>query len=130
VDMRYERQVVLQMPPGSGAASSNAASAPAVDTNALAAATGNDAKGALKASTAVAKPAAKVPVVAAKQAAGNKALTKPPTHVAARSEVAFDAQKKSTKKAKKPADGAKRHPIVVRHRANATPYHPTQAVHP
>jgi cell division protein FtsQ len=119
VDMRYERQVVLQMPPGSGAASSNAASAPAVDTNALAAATGDDAKGALKASTAVAKPAA-----------GNKALTKPPTHVAARSEVAFDALKKSTKKAKKPADGAKHHPIVVRHRANATPYHPTQAVHP
>ena len=119
VDMRYERQVVLQMPPGSGAASSNAAAAPAVDTNALPAATVGDTKGALKASTAVAKPA------------GNKALTKPPTHVAARSEVAFDAAKKSTKtKAKKPADGAKRHPIVVRHQANATPYHPTQAVHP
>jgi cell division protein FtsQ len=131
VDMRYERQVVLQMPPGSGAAPSNAAAAPAADTNPLPAATGDEAKGALKASTAVAKPAAKVPVVAAKQAAANKALTKPPTHAAARSEVAFDAPKKSTKtKAKKPADGAKRHPIVVRHQANATPYHPTQAVHP
>ena len=132
VDMRYERQVVLQMPPGSAAAGSNAAAAPAVDANALPAATGDLATPALKASAAVAKPAAKAPVIAAKQAAGNKALSKPPaTHVVARSELAFDAPKKSTNTmAKKPAVGVKHHPIVVRHRANATPYHPTQAVHP
>jgi len=130
VDMRYERQVVLQMPPGSGAAGSNAA-ASAIDTNALPAMTGDVAKPAFKASATVAKPAAKTPGVAAKQAAGNKALTKPPTHVVARSEVAFDSPKKSTNTtAKKPAAGAKHHPIVVRHRADATPYHPTQAVHP
>ena len=131
VDMRYERQVVLQMPPGSGAAGSNAAAASAIDTNALPATTGDVAKPAFKASATVAKPAAKTPGVAAKQAAGNKALTKPPTHVVARSEVAFDSPKKSTNTtAKKPAAGAKHHPIVVRHRADATPYHPTQAVHP
>ena len=130
VDMRYERQVVLQMPPGSGAAGSNAA-ASAIDTNALPAMTGDVAKPAFKASATVAKPAAKTPGVAAKQAEGSKAVSKPPTPVVARSEVAFDAPKKSTNtKAKKPAAGAKHHPIVVRHRADATPYHPTQAVHP
>jgi len=119
VDMRYERQVVLQMPPGSGAASSMAAGAPAVDTNALPAATGDAAGPPLKASAPVAKPAA-----------GSK-VSKPPTHGVARSEAAFDAPKKSINaKAKKPVVATKHHPIVVRHPAKAAPYHPTQAVHP
>jgi cell division protein FtsQ len=144
VDMRYERQVVLQMPPGSAAATSLNAAVPvqAGDANtagantadAPPAAASDVAKPGLKANSAprpFAKTASKIPGVVSKPGAGNKAVTKSPAHVVARSEVAFDAPKKINKaKTRKPAIATKHHPIVVRHPASAAPYHPTQAVHP
>jgi cell division protein FtsQ len=132
VDMRYDRQVILQMPPGSSAPAMASSSAVPVDGNAATphSATGDVAKPALKAN--IAKPSAKASGVVAKHGAASKpARETAPAHVVAQSEVAFDAAKKSANtKAKKPTPAVKRHPIVVRHPANATPYHPTQAVHP
>ncbi len=144
VDMRYERQVVLEMQPGSSApatpASASTASATATDSNAEGTAppvAAHDvAKPAVKVSAAspakpVAKPAAKAPVVAQKHVAAPKPVVKAPTHVVAQNEVAFDApKKKSSVKAKKPAAAKKHHPIVVKPSTKTTPYHPSQAVHP
>jgi cell division protein FtsQ len=132
VDMRYERQVVLQMPPGSGvqtAASSNAtvstAPADAAGTTAPDAADHVDNTEAKPSAKPIAKPAAKTSAVVAKRGAP----TKPPAHVTARNDVSFDAPKKNNVKAKKPV-AAKHHPVVVKHSASTTQYHPTQAVHP
>jgi cell division protein FtsQ len=137
VDMRYERQVVLQMPPGAAATASSSVTpgAQAVDAS-VPPATDDVAKPALRANVIsndkpVAKHSAKAPIVVAKHGAATNATATPTAHVVARNEVASDvAAKKNIKKAKKPVAAAKHHPIVVRHPANATPYHPTQAVHP
>jgi cell division protein FtsQ len=129
VDMRYERQVVLQMPPGSGvqaAASSNApAPADAAGTTAPDAADHVDNTEAKPSAKPIAKPAAKTSAAVVKRGAP----TKPPAHVTARNDVPFDAPKKNAAKAKKPV-AAKHHPVVVKHSVSTTPYHPTQAVHP
>jgi cell division protein FtsQ len=117
VDMRYERQVVLQMPPGSGvpaAPSSNTAASAAPADASVATATG-DATEAKPSAKLLAKPAAKTAAVVAKRGAPTKPVTKPPAH--------------ATAKAKKPV-AAKHHPVVVKHSVSTTPYHPTQAVHP
>jgi cell division protein FtsQ len=127
VDMRYERQVVLQMPPGSGVQATPSSSAPATpaDTSATASvADGNE-------DTIQAKPSGKplAKGATAKHGAPSKTVTKTPARGTARNQVAFDAPKKNTAKAKKPV-AAKHHPIVVKHPASMTPYHPNQAVHP
>jgi cell division protein FtsQ len=96
VDMRYERQVVLQMPPGAPATATSGVTPGARAVEADAPPPTDD----------VARPALKA-----------SAISNVP------------AKKKITK-AKKPVAAVKHHPIVVRHPANATPYHPTQAVHP
>jgi cell division protein FtsQ len=123
VDMRYEQQVVLQMPPGSGGQvtpSSNAASsAPAVDSNALKAASpvaedGADApvvKPNAKASAQ--RPAARAPITAATHGAGTKS-----------------AAKRSAPKAKTHAAAPKHHPVATKHPAGTTQHHPTQVTHP
>jgi cell division protein FtsQ len=142
VDMRYERQVVLQMPPGSNTAvsSSNAEkSATTVDSEAAgtnspvgaaavgkpvvkAAAKSNDKSGI--------KPAAKTPIVVAKHAAVAKPATKAPVHVKAHSEVAFDVPaNKSVPKAKTHTAAVNHHPVATKHPANAAQSHP-QVVHP
>src|SRR5260370_996851 len=159
VDMRYEQQVVLQMPPGSGGrvtpALNAAVSAPAVDANASKAAAPVAEDGA---ETPVLKPGAKrsdkandkpndklsdrpsdrpSDKVALKPAAkapttiaAHGAVTKP-AHVVAKSEVAFAAPaKKSAPKAKTHAAAAKHHPVVTKHPAGTTQHHPTQVAHP
>src|SRR5260370_11572138 len=131
VDMRYEQQVVLQMPPGSGgpvAPSSNAASAPSVDANALKTASSAAEQSAeapvLKPSVKsgdrpVQKPAAKAPTAAA----AHDVVTKP-AHGAAQSEVAFAAPaQKSAPKAKTHASAPKHHPVVTKHPAGTTQHH-------
>ena len=113
VDMRYEQQVVLQMPPGSAGQAtppSNAAmSTPAGDANALTAPSSVT-------HSAVTKPAAK------------------PAHGTAQNEVAFAAPvKKSAPKApkSKPHAAASKHPpVATKHPAGTTQHHPTQVAHP
>jgi cell division protein FtsQ len=132
VDMRYERQVVLQMPPGSGvqATPSSNVTASAIPADANAATATGDTTEAKPSGKPLAKPTAKTPAVVAKHGAPTKPVVKPPVHVTARNNVAFDAPKKNNAKAKKPAAGAKRHPVVTKSPASTTQYHPTQAVHP
>jgi cell division protein FtsQ len=143
VDMRYERQVVLQMPPGSGvqATPSSNATASAITNDASAAGTTapvvadhadkTETKPSAKAlAKPIAKPAAKTSAMVAKRGVPIKPVAKPPAHVTARNDVAFDAPKKNNAKARKPAAGAKRQPAVTKSPAGTTPYHPTQVVHP
>jgi cell division protein FtsQ len=153
VDMRYERQVVLQMPPGYGAAVTSSASAAATDVDA------NASKPAVKAPAAAMMHGAvesgdaglrgvdglhsSLPRGAKDGAPGHpgspmKPATKPvakaPVHVTPQSEVAFAVPaKKSGAKATKAAPHAaamKPHTIVVKHPASTTQYDPTQVVHP
>jgi cell division protein FtsQ len=136
VDMRYERQVVLEMQPGSGASvtpSSNAVastpSAPSADgvgTTPSGAASHVD-----KAAKTIAKPsvrpAAKTPLVVAT----HLSAAKRPVGVAARNDVAFDVPaKKSAPKAKTHVVTAKHQPAATKPPAGTAQYHPTQVVHP
>jgi cell division protein FtsQ len=116
VDMRYDRQVVLEMQLGASTSAtprSATTSAPAADSNTAGTtpppvAAHDATKPAVKASAAsparpVAKPVAKAPVA---------------------------RKKKSSVKARKPAAATKHHPKVVKPTTKTTPYHPSQAVHP
>jgi cell division protein FtsQ len=137
VDMRYERQVVLEMQPGSGApvtSSSNAAaSAPSADgvgTAPPVAAVHVD-----KAVKPIAKPsvrpAAKMQPVGATHASAAKPVAKRPVGVTARNDVAFDVPaKKSAPKAKTHVATAKHQPAATKPTAGTTQYYPTQVVHP
>ncbi len=133
VDMRYEQQVVLEMQPGSSVpvTPSSSASAPAIGSNA-AGTTSPDAAGgvdrtALKPTVKPAKPSPKAPLAVAKHGA----VTKPPVHVTAQSEVAFDVPaKKSDSKAKTHVAAAKHPSVVVKSPATTTPNYPPQVVHP
>jgi cell division protein FtsQ len=117
VDMRYEQQVVLQMPPGSGgqvAAPSNAAS---VDSNALKAA-----------EVDATKPSDKVALRPAAHSAVTKHVARP-AHGIAQSETSFRvAAKKSAPKAH--AAPLKHNPVVTKHPAGTAQHHPTQVAHP
>jgi cell division protein FtsQ len=116
VDMRYEQQVVLQMPPGSagsGAPSSNAAAGPASDGSALKAASPVAGDGTEK---SVLQPSAKV---------GDKLAHKP----AAKASPVVPA-KKSVPKAKPHAAAPKHHPVVTTHPTGTTQHHPTQVANP
>jgi cell division protein FtsQ len=124
VDMRYEQQVVLQMPPGLGGQitpSANAASAAGGDANALKAASpvAEDS-----AETRVRKPSAK-PNDRLPLKTSTKALMAKPAH----SDVAF-AAKKGAPKSKAHAAAPKHHPVVTKHLAGTTQHHPTQVAHP
>jgi cell division protein FtsQ len=126
VDMRYERQVVLEMQPGStsstgsppSAAPADASGADASSTKASVA-NDKDTKAAVKTAKPVekvnVKPAVKKnsPVVAHKTVV--KLVAKAPVHVVAQSEVAFDVpSRKAPPKGKKPAAAtAQSHPQVV-----------------
>ncbi|HTC75159.1 MAG TPA: FtsQ-type POTRA domain-containing protein [Edaphobacter sp.] len=122
VDMRYEQQVVLQMPPGSAASN-----APAVDSNAIKTAEESSAKPSDKVAV---KPAAKAP------AAPHSAVTKQganPARATAQSETSFAAPAKKTAaapKAKPHAAAPKHHPVVTTHPAGTTQHHPIQVAHP
>ena len=128
VDMRYERQVVLEMQPGSGV--------PMTSTT--------HAAGAAPADAAFAAAAPAVPVahagkttphaaIGVRPAAKRGATAKLPVHGTARSETAFPAARRSA--AKKPSLKTKahaspaRHPVVVRPSPDTPFYHPPQVIH-
>jgi cell division protein FtsQ len=122
VDMRYEQQVVLQMPPGS--ASSNA---PAVDSNALKTAEDSSTKPNDKVTV---KPAAKSP--AATHSAVTKQVAKP-AHVTAQSETSFAVPAKkaaAAPRAEPHAAPPKHNSVATKHPAGTTQHHPTQVAHP
>jgi cell division protein FtsQ len=135
VDMRYEQQVVLQMPPGSGGQMTPSASAAGGDANALKAASPDAEDGAgtpgAKAGDRVAlKPAAKAPAAAVTHGAAMKSVAKP-AHGSAHRDVAFAVPaKKSAPKAKTHAAAPKHHPVVTKHSAGTAQHHPTQVAHP
>jgi cell division protein FtsQ len=149
VDMRYERQVVLEMQPGSVvpiSPSAGAVAAPAADANVAGAKTADVDKVAAKPSVKPAaapaarasgtpkdKPKDKVVAksVAKKPAAVTTrgAATKPPVHVVAQSEVAFDVPSKKSDP-KKTQTASKPHAGVVKPAAAMTQNHSTQVVHP
>jgi cell division protein FtsQ len=126
VDMRYEQQVVLQMPPGLGGQitpSANAASTAGGDANALKAASpvAEDS-----AETRVRKPSAK-PNDRLPLKTSTKALMAKPAH----SDASFAVSaKKGAPKSKAYAAAAKHHPVVTKHPAGTTQHHPTQVAHP
>ena len=116
VDMRYERQVVLEMQPGSTVSPASGADASAAKASSASVANDKDIKPTVApVEKANAKPVAKKnpPVVAHKTAA--KPVTKAPVHVVAQSEVAFDVpSRKAPPKAKTPATAsAQSHSQVV-----------------
>jgi cell division protein FtsQ len=127
VDMRYERQVVLEMQPGAGvpvASSPNGAAVMAADAKTPAATaqdTGADeAKQVEKPGVqASAKPRPAVHRAPVKHAgvAGGRPAAKAPA-------------KKVDPKAKKHVVVAKHHPVVGKPSAGSTQYHPSQAVQP
>jgi cell division protein FtsQ len=158
VDMRYEQQVVLQMPPGSSAQatpSSNAAvSTPAGDANALKASSPVTEK---SAETPVLRPTAKAPIVgvthnasesgeaglgsagglhptlrrgAKDGAPGHSGLPTKPAGKASIAAAAHGAAKKSAPKAQPHAAAAKHNPGATKHPAGTTQHHPTQVAHP
>ncbi|WP_353066690.1 FtsQ-type POTRA domain-containing protein [Tunturibacter psychrotolerans] len=137
VDMRYERQVVLEMQPGAGVpvapSANDAAGVMAADSKA---ATAQDT--AAEATKPVAKPTAKAGSSATQTVAGRHAVaakgkpaTKAPAHVSAKGEAASSAKaKKTDPKAKKHVDVVKHHPVVVKPSAGTAQYHPSQVAHP
>jgi cell division protein FtsQ len=143
VDMRYERQVVLQMPPGSNApaVSSSTAGESATTVDSKAAST-NSPVGAAAVGKPVVKPAAKsidkpgiepaakAPPVVAKHAAGTKPATKAPAHVKAHSEVAYDVPANKSAPKSKTHAAVNHHLVATKHPASAAQTHPTQVVHP
>jgi cell division protein FtsQ len=140
VDMRYEQQVVLQMPQGSGGQMTPSASAASGDANALKAASPGVAedsaetqavKPEAKAGDRVTlKPAAKAPTAAVTHGAAMKSVAKP-AHGSAHHDVASAVPaKKSAPKSKAHAAPPKHHPVVTKHPAGATQHHPTQVAHP
>jgi cell division protein FtsQ len=137
VDMRYERQVVLQMPPGSGApapAPSNVMPAPAADSNATGAASVTPASDADSTASFKSTAPAGAKAVVRKPVATHHVVTKPAvkpsTRVVAQSETAFAVPpKKITPKAKAHV-AVKHHPVAAKPSARTTQYHPPQAVHP
>ncbi|MBB5339441.1 cell division protein FtsQ/DivIB [Tunturiibacter gelidoferens] len=126
VDMRYERQVVLEMQPGAGvpvASSPNGAAVMAADSKA-AAATPQDA-GTAEAKQ-VTKPVAKV--AAKPRLAVHPAPVK---HAGVGERPGAKAPaKKVDPKAKKHVVVAKHRPVVGKPSAGSTQYHPPQAVQP
>ncbi|MCU1253125.1 MAG: Polypeptide-transport-associated domain protein FtsQ-type [Edaphobacter sp.] len=124
VDMRYEQQVVLQMPPGSGGqvTSSNAASVAGGDANAL------------KAASPGAEESTETPVVKPGAKAGDgltlKSAAKAPAAGVTHGAVSKSAAKKSAPKGKTHAAVPKHHPVVTKHPAGAAQHHPTQVAHP
>jgi cell division protein FtsQ len=129
VDMRYEQQVVLQMPPGSAGSQAPSSNVGAVDTNALKAAASVADEGTAKSSDKlIERPATNEPTAA------HAVVTKPaakPAHVSAQSEAAFAAPaKRSAPKAKTHAAAPKHHPLATKHPAGTAQYHPTQVAHP
>jgi len=142
VDMRYERQVVLEMQPGSEVAVAGADAGVATAANATAANAANAAAAPVETKPAAksrplahvaGKPGARLHVAAAKHSfvAKSKTAVKTPAHAPAPRAISyFVPQKPAVAKTKAQAVATK-HPTVVVGHSNSTPtYYPAQAVHP
>jgi cell division protein FtsQ len=116
VDMRYERQVVLEMQPGSGVPMTST-------TNAAGEISGGDAsqRAAAADSAAPQKVAAKPVASAHKSAAKGRPVVKSTGHI---------ARKPVAKGKPHVAPAAKYHPAVVGPSSDTPLYHPPQVVHP
>ena len=118
VDMRYEQQVVLQMPPGSAGSNESGATG----SNAV---TSGDSN-ALKAAPPVAQDGAAASVVKAVPKVGDKK----PAGKAPIAAATHGAAKKSAPKAKPHAAAPKHNPVVTKHPAGTTQHYPNQVAHP
>ena len=130
VDMRYERQVVLEMQPGAGVpvdSSSKDGAAVMAANSKVTAATSQDAG--VDVAKPVAKPAVKASAAHAAAVKG-KPATKAPAHVSAKSEAASSVKTKKADPKAKHVVVAKPHPVVGKPSAGSTQYHPSQAVQP
>jgi cell division protein FtsQ len=134
VDMRYERQVVLEMQPGSAVPVAGAEGATAPAANAVAGdAAAKIVPPARVASKAAGKPGVKSHVVAAKHPAvvRSKAAGQTPGHVTAQNEFSYPVPRRPVSaKAKAQAKAVKHPPGVVGHSRSTSTYHPPQVVHP
>jgi cell division protein FtsQ len=137
VDMRYERQVVLEMQPGSGApvaSSSSAGVSPdvsAAESTSPVAASHVD-KTAVKTNVKPNnKPVAKASAVVATRGAATKPLAKPAARGTTHKDVASAVRsKRDAPKTKTHPAAVKHHPIVAKPSAKTAQHHPTQVVHP
>jgi cell division protein FtsQ len=144
VDMRYERQVVLEMQPGSGGSAVSSSNSASVSSNAGAPTEVDtstpkhvDKAAARPIAKPVDKPTAKASTIAAHPATtSHSPAPKPATKaLTAHNEVAFDVPSKKNAPGKN-VSGAKTHPIVKRKLAavktavNKKQSHSTQVVHP
>jgi cell division protein FtsQ len=120
VDMRYERQVVLEMQPGT--------SVPVAGGD-----SGTAAAGDAPAVVATPAPVAKKPV-AQPGAKSHDAVAKHPAaarhSVVAKKRVTAKAKSAAAKAKAQRAAAAKHHPAVVRPAGSAPQYHPPQVAHP
>jgi cell division protein FtsQ len=133
VDMRYERQVVLEMQQGAGVPVTPSANGamPALDAKSTVSVAAGDTARSLEktAIKSAAKATTKAPLVAAKHASA-KPVAKAPARATAQNEVAFDSPpKRVVPQAKKKVVPAKHHPAPARPKAKAV-HHPTQVVQP
>ena len=130
VDMRYERQVVLEMQPGAGVpvdSSSKDGAAVMAANSKVTAATSQDAG--VDVAKPVAKPAVKASAAHAAAVKG-KPATKAPAHVSAKSEAASSVKTKKADPKAKHVVVVKHHPVVAKPSAATTQYHPSQVAHP
>jgi cell division protein FtsQ len=130
VDMRYERQVVLEMQPGAGVPvdSSSKDAAGVMAANSKVASTSQDAGG--DAARAVAKPPMKASAAHAAAAVKGKPATRAPAHMSGKSETASSVKAKKTEPKAKHVVVVKHHPVVAKPSAGTTQYHPSQVAHP
>ncbi|MGF7180691.1 cell division protein FtsQ/DivIB [Tunturiibacter psychrotolerans] len=130
VDMRYERQVVLEMQPGAGVpvdSSSKDGAAVMAANSKVTAATSQDAG--VDVAKPVAKPAVKASAAHAAAVKG-KPATKAPAHLSAKNEAASSVKTKKADPKAKHVVVVKHHPIVAKPSAATTQYHPSQVAHP
>ncbi len=141
VDMRYERQVVLEMQPGSGVPMTSSintgGASPSAEAPASGAMSSAAAMHSISAGKLSARAASRVHPAEGKHGVSAKGKTsaKATAHGMAQSEAAFPVTaKKSTAKnavkGKPHAAAAKHHPVVVRPAPGTPLYHPPQVVHP
>jgi cell division protein FtsQ len=116
VDMRYERQVVLEMQPGSAVPVTGDSGTPAKAGDATAASTST--------TTTARRPDAKSHSVAVNHPAAAK------SKAAGHAKAAPVRAKSGAAKARAHSAAAKHHPVVVRPAASTPQYHPPQVVHP
>jgi cell division protein FtsQ len=137
VDMRYERQVVLEMQPGSAVpvAGGDAAAVPA----ALAPAEGKTAAKiapstrvvSKAASNAAFKPSVKPHATIVKRPiVKSKPVGKNAGRLMARNESSYSARHNAGARSKTRTATAKHPPVVVGHMSSTPKYHPQQVVHP